>query len=231
MSCSRVAMTTSTQFTPTPAQITTWLRGLLTVAWADGQFDAEERALIEGLVSQDLVPEIDADRFEPLTAEDLAAGLGDDPQTAENFLRTAVMVALADGLYSSQEDQLLESFSKALRLEVSALESLRHTLDGEHSELEPALQPPSKQGPDVLQPVRQWLDGFEVQDPKIARFLCSMIPSQCPFERDVTLFGRKVVHIPPLCKLNPLYEQLVGLRFRSLSYLADDCQEDVSAYI
>jgi hypothetical protein len=33
-----------------------------------------------------------------------------------------------------------------------------------------------------------------------------------------------------LCKLNPLYEQLVGLRFRALSYLADDCGEDVSQY-
>ncbi|MFM7714540.1 MAG: Mo-dependent nitrogenase C-terminal domain-containing protein, partial [Microcystis sp.] len=28
-----------------------------------------------------------------------------------------------------------------------------------------------------------------------------------------------------------LYEQLVGLRFRALSYLADDCQEDISEYI
>ncbi len=231
MSRSRVSMTTSTQFTPTPAQVTVWLRGLLTVAWADGQFDAEERALIEGLVSRDLVPEIDTETFEPISAADLATGLGDDSQTAENFLRTAVMVALADGLYSSQEDQLLGEFSKALNLQVSALESLRHTLDGDHSDLKAQAQLADKQAPDILKPVRQWLDGFEVQDPKIARFLCSMIPSQCPFERNITLFGKKVVHIPPLCKLNPLYEQLVGLRFRSLSYLADECKEDVSAYI
>ena len=58
-----------------------------------------------------------------------------------------------------------------------------------------------------------------------------MIPSQCPFERDVTLFGKKVVHIPPMCKLNPLYEQLVGLRFRALSHLADDLGEDVTPYL
>ncbi|MEO0375053.1 MAG: Mo-dependent nitrogenase C-terminal domain-containing protein [Cyanobacteria bacterium P01_A01_bin.17] len=224
-------MTTSTQFTPTPAQVTIWLRGLLTVAWADGQFDAEEQALIEGLVSQDSVPEVKIETFEPISAADLAAGLGDDPQTAENFLRTAVMVALADGLYSSQEDHLLTGFGKALNLQVDALDSLRHTLDGEHSDLPAEAQPSGQQAPDVLKPVRQWLDGFEVQDPKVAKFLCSMIPSQCPFERTVTLFGKKVVHIPPLCKLNPLYEQLVGLRFRSLSYLADDCKEDVSAYI
>ncbi|MGF1603353.1 MAG: Mo-dependent nitrogenase C-terminal domain-containing protein [Thermosynechococcaceae cyanobacterium] len=222
----------TTQFTPTSTQTTVWLRGLLTIAWADGQFDTEERALIEGLVSQDLLPDVDTESFEPISAADLAAGLGDDPQMAENFLRTAVMVALADGLYSSQEDKLLGTFGKALNLEVSALDSLRHTLDGEHADLDADPQHPTDQSSrDILQPVRHWLDGFEVHDPKIAKFLCSMIPSQCPFERDVTLFGRKVVHIPPLCKLNPLYEQLVGLRFRSLSYLADECKEDISAYI
>jgi hypothetical protein len=58
-----------------------------------------------------------------------------------------------------------------------------------------------------------------------------MIPAQCPFERDVKLFGDKVVHIPAMCKLNPLYNQLVGLRFRALSYLADEKGEDISAYI
>ncbi len=52
-----------------------------------------------------------------------------------------------------------------------------------------------------------------------------MIPAQCPFERDVVLFGRKIVHIPPMCKLNPLYEQLVNLRFRALTYLAERGEE------
>jgi hypothetical protein len=72
---------------------------------------------------------------------------------------------------------------------------------------------------------------MEIHDPRLARFICKMVPPQCPFERDITLFGRKIIHIPPLCKLNPLYEQLVGLRFRALSYLADECKEDVSEYI
>jgi hypothetical protein len=40
-------------------------------------------------------------------------------------------------------------------------------------------------------------------------------------------FGRKLAHIPPLCKLNPLYEQLVGLRFRSMCYLVDECGEAI----
>ena len=83
---------------------------------------------------------------------------------------------------------------------------------------------------DWLQPLRQWLDEMEVKDAALAHRLCKLIPSQCPFERDVKLFGRTLFHIPPMCKLNPLYEQVVSLRFRALCYLADECGEDVTAY-
>ncbi|MFH7030798.1 MAG: Mo-dependent nitrogenase C-terminal domain-containing protein [Heteroscytonema crispum UTEX LB 1556] len=83
---------------------------------------------------------------------------------------------------------------------------------------------------DLLNPVRQWLDSIEIHNAKLAHSLCKLIPSQCPFERDITLFGRKLFHIPPMCKLNPLYEQVVYLRFRALCYLADECGEDVTAY-
>ena len=79
----------------------------------------------------------------------------------------------------------------------------------------------------LLQPVRQWLDEIEIRDRKLARFLCKAIPAQCPFERDIKLFGHLIAHIPPLCKLNPLYDQLVGLRFRALCYLVDRCGEDI----
>ncbi|MBD1864368.1 Mo-dependent nitrogenase C-terminal domain-containing protein [Trichocoleus desertorum] len=83
---------------------------------------------------------------------------------------------------------------------------------------------------DALKPLRQWLDGIEIKTPELAHFLAKTIPAQCPFERDITLFGRKVAHIPPLCKLNPLYEELVGLRFRALCYLVDECGQDIQAY-
>lgn len=78
--------------------------------------------------------------------------------------------------------------------------------------------------------VQKRLTEIEVDNPKLARFLCKIIPSQCPFERRINLFGREVLHIPPLCKLNPFYEQLVELRFRSLCYLVDKCSEDVTQY-
>ncbi|MBW4559909.1 MAG: Mo-dependent nitrogenase C-terminal domain-containing protein [Mojavia pulchra JT2-VF2] len=83
---------------------------------------------------------------------------------------------------------------------------------------------------DLLQPLREWLDQLEIQNRKLAKFIAKLVPAQCPFERDIMLFGRKIAHIPPMCKLNPLYEQLVGLRFRALCYLVDQCGEDIQSY-
>jgi len=83
---------------------------------------------------------------------------------------------------------------------------------------------------DLFKPLRRWLDQIELQDSNLAHLICRLIPAQCPFERDVVLFGRTLLHIPPLCKLNPVYEQVVSLRFRALCYLADECGEDVAPY-
>jgi Mo-dependent nitrogenase C-terminus len=83
---------------------------------------------------------------------------------------------------------------------------------------------------DLLHPLKQWLDTTEIKNPKLARLLCKLIPSQCPFEREVKVGDRTLFYIPPLCKLNPLYEQVVGIRFRALCYLADECGEDVTPY-
>jgi len=93
-----------------------------------------------------------------------------------------------------------------------------------------SLTPPKPLKFDILRPMRQWLDNVKVQDAELARFLCKWIPSQCPFERDIKMFGHTILHIPPLCKLNPLYDEVVALRFRALCYLADICGEDVTAY-
>jgi Mo-dependent nitrogenase C-terminus len=83
---------------------------------------------------------------------------------------------------------------------------------------------------DAFYPIRQWLESIEIKNVKLAHSLCKLIPSQCPFERDIMVFGKKLFHIPPMCKLNPFYEEVVGLRFKALCYLADECGEDVSAY-
>lgn len=220
-------------------EVSTWIRGLLTVAWADGDFDLEEKHLITKITQEELTPDIKLNHVDLVSPEELAATLGKDKAVAENFLRTAVMVALADGVYSRAEADLLNSFCQALELDIEALKSLEHTLAdnesvdvSEHLSSDNQNEQEDSENPsyDPLKPVRSWLDGMEIQDPRLARFICKLVPPQCPFERDIKLFGHKIVRIPPLCKLNPLYEQLMGLRFRALSFLAEECNEDVSKY-
>ncbi len=82
-----------------------------------------------------------------------------------------------------------------------------------------------------LKPIKRWLDALEVNSPMWARRIARLVPAQCPFERDLVLFGQTIAHIPPMCKLNPLYDEIVGLRFRALCFLADECGEDISALI
>ncbi|WOD38983.1 Mo-dependent nitrogenase C-terminal domain-containing protein [Nodosilinea sp. E11] len=224
-------MPTVTQSPYTPEQVKVWLRGLLTLAWADGNFDDDEKSLIASITEDELAPGLDFDHFEPVTPDEVAQVLGDDPAMGENFLRMAVMVALADGVYSVEEDTQIQALCAALKLQETVLNSVRSTLYSlkpENDQLAAGLRPPAQGKLDPLKPAREWLDQLEVHDPRLARFVCKLIPSQCPFERDVVLFKKKLVHIPPMCKINPLYEQLVGLRFRALSYLADDCGEDVT---
>ena len=102
--------------------------------------------------------------------------------------------------------------------------------DASVTTVKPLPTPSPKPTFDILRPLRQWLDSIAVRNPKLAHRLCKLIPAQCPFERDVKLFGHTLFHIPPMCKLNPLYEEVVMLRFRALCYLADECGEDVTQY-
>lgn len=86
------------------------------------------------------------------------------------------------------------------------------------------------QSKDYLSTLRQWLNNLEIRHQSLAHLLCRIIPVQCPFERDIYVLGWKVCHIPPLCKLNPLYEEVAALRFRALCYLADECGQDIRCY-
>ena len=246
-------MKLATENTPyTQEQIKVWLRGLLTVAWADGQFDDTEKDMIHAMVETEFAP---GTEFESLESIEPAALLMLElsPAAAQNFLRMAVMVALADGTYSESENEQIMAFAEALSPDAESFETLQSTLTklieipsteedsatteepttvaGAASSLKPPSDRDTHHGIDPLKPAREWLDQLSVEDPRLARFVCKLVPSQCPFERDVKLFGHKIVHIPPMCKINPLYEQLVGLRFRALSYLADDVGEDVTPYL
>ncbi len=203
----------------TPIQTDAWLRGLLSVALADDNFSPKEKEFFQELLSSQHRENDQPDRFSVISPAELAATLGKDDALAQNFLRTAVMMAMVDGEYSESEDKLIHEYASALGQEIKEMTELRAHFTN-----------PLQIDQDVLTPVKNWLDHLEIKEQRLARFLCRAIPAQCPFERDVVLFGKKIMHIPAMCKLNPLYDQLIGLRFRSLSYLADECGEDVSEF-
>lgn len=83
----------------------------------------------------------------------------------------------------------------------------------------------------VLAPVQNWLDHIEFQQADRARLTARLIPASCPFARDIKFMGRLLFSIPPMCKLNPLYLQLLGLRMRAVTYLADELGEDVTGLL
>lgn len=76
-----------------------------------------------------------------------------------------------------------------------------------------------------LQIIRDWIEKIQVKNLYLAKVIERLVPAQCPFERDIKLFSRVLFHIPPLCKLNPIYDQLIGLRFRALCYLAEQHEQ------
>ncbi len=80
---------------------------------------------------------------------------------------------------------------------------------------------------DVLYPMRCWLKQIEINNIAIARLICRLIPAQCPFARTISWKQRKLIVIPPLCKINPLYDELMELRFRALCFLADQPSESI----
>ena len=91
-------------------------------------------------------------------------------------------------------------------------------------------QRPQQQFINPLQLLKEKIDRIEIQQEQTARRIVKLIPAQCPFAREIKAFNKVIFRIPPLCKLNPLYEQLIALRFRALCFLADECGEDITAY-
>ena len=77
---------------------------------------------------------------------------------------------------------------------------------------------------------RNQLETIEINRPEVAKLICTLIPARCPFEREIKWCDRTLIRIPPLCKLNPFYEQLVSLRFKSLLLLEKQGHEDIMRY-
>lgn len=68
--------------------------------------------------------------------------------------------------------------------------------------------------------LRNYLNSLDVSNKAIAQVICFLIPSACPFARTLQILNRKIV-IPPLCKLNPVYDELMKLRFKALGVIHD----------
>ncbi|MEB3319226.1 MAG: Mo-dependent nitrogenase C-terminal domain-containing protein [Cyanobacteriota bacterium] len=192
-----------------------WLGALHHLALADGDFSAAEERALEERLRQDL-PEAHWDQLPLPGTEALIHRFGVATPLAEAFLRSAVVVALADGHLSAPEMVLLRQWSGALAVGEGLLASLPETCCD------------SDDSAGLLDQLKAWLAGLVPSEPAVARFLVRLIPDQCPFERDVRLFGHKLVHIPPMCKINPLYDQLIALRLRCLTVLAERQAEGAS---
>lgn len=91
---------------------------------------------------------------------------GDDPEQAEQFLRSATMVALVDGHLSESELVLLQHWLEVLGVGGHVLNELEAC--GPHTAVKP------------LDRLRHWLDGSQPTNPQMARFLVKMIPSEMP---------------------------------------------------
>lgn len=186
-----------------------WLAALYQLAQADGAFAVQERQLLEQSVAQELPGQSLEALHQPGDGA-LLHRLGPGTPEAEQFLRSAVVVALADGRLGEAELSLLRHWSELLQVGQAVLAEL-HGDD------------PQGDGTDsTLERLRGWIDAQAPSDPAVARLLVKLIPAQCPFERDVVVLGRRLVHIPPMCRINPLYEQLMALRFRCLCLLAGE---------
>ncbi len=60
------------------------------------------------------------------------------------------------------------------------------------------LQAPGERTASLFTPLQRLLQRIEPRDPFFARLLLRLIPGQYPFERDVMLYGRTLLHIPAL---------------------------------
>jgi hypothetical protein len=77
--------------------------------------------------------------------------------------------------------------------------------------------------------IKKRLENLEIRTKETAEKIVSLIPNNCPFAREVRVFNLSILKIPPLCKLNPFYEDLMMLRFRALSFLCE-MGEDITPY-
>jgi len=80
-----------------------------------------------------------------------------------------------------------------------------------------------------LQLIKEKIETIDINHKETAKKIVNLIPNQCPFAREIKIFNFLLFKIPPLCKLNPFYDDLMMLRFRALCFL-EEIGEDISPY-
>jgi tellurite resistance protein len=98
--------------------------GFITIARADGQLHEREAALIAdfyGSTTNHSVNMAELERAPPVDGVFLAAKLASSP-LREVFLKTAILLAYADGNFSAAESKLITQFGAALGVDEKTLD-------------------------------------------------------------------------------------------------------------
>ena len=113
---------------PPPDKVPFGMRAMKTVALADGEFDATERALMEA--AQELFGvSIDIDSLELITPEELAREIT-DPQLRWQLSHGMIVMSLADGNANKDEWKVVEGFARGLEIQSESFETLHKLAEG-----------------------------------------------------------------------------------------------------
>ena len=96
-------------------------RGLMAVARADGSVDERELGLIRSLVPEGS-PEL------PDVAPEELAGVIGSGEAGQLFLKSCLLVALADQAYSEPEKSLIARYAEAFRISAEELDVLAQSV-------------------------------------------------------------------------------------------------------
>jgi tellurite resistance protein len=104
------------------------LRALKTVAMANGDFDAAERALL-GAAARAYGVAVDADAIAPIGADELAAEVT-EAEARRHVLQACMLMSLSDQSVSPQEVAVLEAFRRALGIDESKMSVMQDLAKG-----------------------------------------------------------------------------------------------------
>ncbi len=114
--------------TPPPELARMGLRGIKMLATADGEFHDLERGLMNAAQKHILKTDFDIDELEPITPDELAAGVP-IPEFRERIFNACLITALIDGEASEAEAKMLDSYAEALGVSSPALKDVHRLVD------------------------------------------------------------------------------------------------------